>query len=113
MFEFEGNIYKQIRGTAMGTPMAPTIANIFMRYPEEKVFKKSIINHKNIIWKRYIDDIFLIWPGSNDELLSFIKVLNASHKTIKFTYEASDKELSFLDIKMTKKRRHNSYRYTL
>ena len=87
----------------MGTPMAPTIANIFMGYLEEKVLKKSITNNKNIIWKRYIDDIFVIWPESKDELFSFIEGINESHETIKFTYEASDKELSFLDIKMTNK----------
>ena len=87
----------------MGTPMAPTIANICMGYLEENVIKKSIINHNNIFWKRYIDDIFIIWPDSKDELLSFIEVINASHETIKFTHEASDRELSFLNIKMTNK----------
>ena len=30
-FSFENNYYKQIHGTVMGTPMAPTIANLFMK----------------------------------------------------------------------------------
>ena len=39
-FVFEGKVYKQILGTAMGTPMAPSIANLFMGMLEEKSFQK-------------------------------------------------------------------------
>ena len=30
MFSFDGQIYEQIQGTAMGTKMAPSYANLFM-----------------------------------------------------------------------------------
>ena len=54
------------------------------------------------IWKRFIDDIFLIWTGTKEELELYMKTINTIHNTIKFTYEASDKELTFLDITLYK-----------
>ena len=49
------------------------------------------------IWKRYIDDIFLIWNGNRDELNQFITNINKVHPTIKFTHEVDTNELTFLD----------------
>ena len=44
-----------------------------------------------------IDDIFLIWTGSLFELKCFYRHCNSFHKTIKFTIEYSEKQVSFLD----------------
>ena len=51
-----------------------------------------------ISWKRFIDDIFLIWPHGIDSLLEFINHLNTVHSTIKFTKEISPTEIPFLDL---------------
>ena len=89
--------YLQKQGTAMGTKMAPAYANLFMGMIETKMTNKHIK-----IWKRFIDDIFLIWTGTKEELEIYMKTINTIHNTIKFTYEASDKELTFLDITLYK-----------
>ena len=34
-FIFEGTLYKQIDGVAMGSPLSPTLANAFLAYHEE------------------------------------------------------------------------------
>ena len=52
------------------------------------------------LWKRFIDDIFMIWPHGMDSLLKFIDNLNTVHPTIKFTSDISDTEMSFLDLKI-------------
>ena len=53
------------------------------------------------MWKRYIDDIFIIWQHSKAELIEFIKYLNQKHDTIKFTEEISDVSIyNFLDIQL-------------
>ena len=44
---------------------------------------------KPYVWWRYLDDIFMIWTGNEDELREFIKYLNNLHRTIKFTLEQS------------------------
>lgn len=54
------------------------------------------------MWKRYIDDIFIIWTGSNEDLQIFMDKINSIHPTIKFTHEYDDNELTFLDMTVYK-----------
>ena len=61
VFRFGNHLYKQIKGTAMGTPMAPNYANLFMTVFEENMIKDY---HRKtgltpFVWYRYIDDEFL------------------------------------------------------
>uniref|UniRef100_A0A8C5LUX9 Reverse transcriptase domain-containing protein n=1 Tax=Leptobrachium leishanense TaxID=445787 RepID=A0A8C5LUX9_9ANUR len=64
-FLFDGVFYTQIRGTSMGTNVAPTYANIFMsEFEENVVYKCSLFQQYAHHWYRYIDDIIFIWEGS-------------------------------------------------
>ena len=59
VFQFGDTFWLQLTGTAMGTPPAPTYANLFFAIHENRIlpkFKKNILLHK-----RYIDEIFGIW----------------------------------------------------
>ena len=51
-------------------------------------------------WKRFIDDIFLIFIGTTKQLQSMKDFMNNLHPTIKFTFEHSTQEISFLDMKI-------------
>ena len=95
-FQFNGKHYLQINGTAMGTRVAPTYANLFMADFENR----SVYTYPKqpLLWLRFIDDIFFIWPHGQVELDNFIKHLNNSHSTIKFTSETSVSEVHFLDL---------------
>ncbi len=106
-FQFADAMYHQVQGTAMGTKMAPAYANIFMA----KLEKTLLQNYptKPTIWKRYIDDVFCIWTGDQDDLKKFIDYLNESHPTIKFTYKSSTTTVDFLDLTIYKDDR---YRHT-
>ena len=95
-FEFNGKHYHQVSGTAMGTKLAPSHANLFMTKFEEKYVYTYPLQPK--LWKRFIDDIFLIWPHGRDSLLEFINHLNTVYSTIKFTSDISHTEISFLDL---------------
>ena len=95
-FEFDSETYHQISGTAIGTKFAPTFACIFM-----DKFETDFLSEQPIqpwIWLRYIDDIFFIWTGSNNELDSFLERLNQFHPSIKFTSERSRETINFLDV---------------
>lgn len=48
------------------------------------------------VWLKYIDGIFFIWLGSEEELNGFL--VRLSELSPRFTYEKSDKEMDFLDI---------------
>lgn len=50
------------------------------------------------IWLRYIDDVFFIWTGTQEELDGFLERLNAFHPSIKFTHECSRRKINFLDV---------------
>ena len=84
----------------MGTKMAPAYANLFMGKLEEKIndFGKPNI----ILWKWFIDDIFIIWSGSESEFTTYMSTINQIHRTIKVTYELSETELTFLDVTLYK-----------
>ena len=94
-FEFNGQIYQQIHGTSMGTPVAPTYSNIFMGWLEQQIL--DTFTHKPIIYLRYLDDIFIIWTHGKELLDQFITHANQFHPTIKFTANISDTSLPFLD----------------
>lgn len=99
-FEFNEKMFKQIRGTAMGTKVAPSFANLFMDTLETEFLAAEPI--KPLIWKRFIDDILCIWPGSETQLRSMLTRLNSHHDTIKFTFEISDHTATFLDTTIYK-----------
>ena len=61
-FNFNGRHFHQIAGTAMGTKLAPSYANLFMSHFEDKYVYRYPLQH--FLWKRYIDGIFLIWTYS-------------------------------------------------
>ena len=94
-FKFNGRHYLQIGGTAMGTKLAPSYANIFMSDFEDKhVYTYRL---QPLLWLRYIDDVFCIWQHGKEELEDFIKHLNNVHRSIKFTGEKSCTSINFLD----------------
>ena len=84
----------------MGTKMAPAYANTFMAELEQSfLFSQT---KQPLLWKRYIDDIFVIWNHSTTDLKSFLSSLNQLHPTIKFTHESSPLQVTFLDITIYK-----------
>ena len=57
-FSFNNIMYKQIDGVAMGSPLGPALANIFVGYYESKLFNKI---SKSTFCCLYVDDIFFLF----------------------------------------------------
>lgn len=100
-FRFQDHHYHQIQGTAMGTKMAPTYANIFMGKLETDMLQTTDL--KPSLWLRFIDDIFAIYRASEDEVTQHIHQLNQFHPTIKFTSEINRSSIDFLDVTVFRK----------
>jgi hypothetical protein len=98
-FTFNNIFYLQTHGTAMGSKVAPSYANIAMNNIESKILLDSSL--KPTHWKRYIDDIRFIWTHGYAELQQFHTFCNEIHPTLKFTIEHSAHQLPFLDTMMT------------
>ena len=94
-FTFNGKLYLQKQGTAMETRMAPNYAIIFMHSVEEEILKNTTLKPR--IWRRFIDDVFIVWTHGKETLEKFLNYINQVHETIKFTAEYSTQEVPFLD----------------
>ena len=73
-FTFNSKHYLQKHGTAMGTRMAPSYANLFLG----KFERGAVLNspHQPYLWLRFIDDIFMIWTAGPEKLKVFVDYLN-------------------------------------
>lgn len=76
---FDTIIYLQLKGTAMGTPVAVTYSNIFL-YGLEKSILPTI---PHIFFTRYIDDVFAIFQDAETAHL-YVTKFNALVPSIKF-----------------------------
>ena len=94
-FDFNDKHYLQVGGTAMGTRVAPSFANIFMADFEDKWVYTYHTQPR--VWLRYIDDIFMVWDNDKESLENFLSHLNSCHHSIKFTSEVSKEQINFLD----------------
>ena len=82
----------------MGSPLGPTLANVFLRHWEEIWLKKCSEKFKPVYYKRFMDDTFLLF-SSKDHIKNFFRDINSRHKNMSFTYEEeNDNKLPFLDI---------------
>ena len=97
VFSFEDDYFQQILGTATGTPMAPSAANLFMGGLEAQLLASSPVPVSQDTGKRFID-IFLLWTGTPEHLDVFFDHINSFHPTIKFTIASSTDQLPFMYI---------------
>ena len=99
-FTFNGKPYRQIDGVAMGSPLGPLLADVFMASIEERLEQKI---NKLPLYRRYVDDILLICDDQT-EADSLLAEFNSLHSNLRLTSEQeSDNSISFLDILITRK----------
>ncbi|XP_050735514.1 uncharacterized protein LOC127007814 [Eriocheir sinensis] len=92
-----GQIYQQIDGVAMGSPLGVLLSNFFMGCIEDEVFKTI---NKPDIYCRYIDDIFI--KTKNEEDMEDIRTCLQEISGLKFTIERSaEGKMPFLDVLVT------------
>ena len=90
----------------MGSPLGPTLANVFLCYWEEIWLSKCPQKFAPVYYRRYIDDTFLLF-SSLDHVKKFHKYLNSRHKNMSFTYEIEENsKLSFLDVSVSREGDH-------
>ena len=95
-FTHKGKFFEQVEGAAMGSPISPIVANLFMENFESRALQSS--PNPPLLWKRFVDDTFVILKRGHKE--EFLTHINSVDNNIKFTTEepGPDGSLPFLDI---------------
>lgn len=96
-FQYDGKTFKQLDGIAMGTNSAPEIANYYLLYLLDPKIKAS---PKVKFYKRFLDDLLLLWNGTIDEFNEFATYLNLLIPGITFTHQISNHFGEFLDLRI-------------
>ena len=100
-FVYQGQFYQKLDGAAMGSPLSPIVANIFMEKFEEEALATA--PHPPSLWKRYVDDTYVIKEEQYKN--EFFQHINSLDDNIKFTAETTkaDGSMPFLDTLVTLK----------
>ena len=98
-FLFQGQFYEQTKGAAMGSPVSPVVAKLYMEYFEHRALTSAVNPPRS--WKRYVDDTFIILQQSQKG--EFLQHINSVDPSIKFTTEEprQDDSMPFLDTLVT------------
>ena len=95
-FSFDGVMFWQIDGVAMGSPLGPALANISVGFYENQ----SPDDEWPELYWRYVDDVFLHFENKPARV-EFFQRLNSLHPSLRFTCEEeSVGKLPFLDVKV-------------
>ena len=96
IFQFDNTYWLQTCGTAMGTSCACAYATLYWAYMERKYIIPKWKQHLPFI-RRFIDDKFGIWTGTQEEFQSFTADLN-SYCQLKWTTDGLSTSVNFLDL---------------
>ena len=99
LFQFDGQLYEQTDGVAMGSPLGPLMANVFMCHLEDKLARDGMVPS---LYKRYVDDTLARMPNT-DAAADFLATLNGLYPSLKFTMELpSENMIPFIGIQIIK-----------
>ena len=97
-FLFHGSLYDQTDSVAMGSPLVPVLANLFMRH-HEKLWLEDFQGSEILFYCQYVDDSFFSFTR-NMMPLYFFDYINSRHPNIRFTIMEKEvhHKLPFLDV---------------
>ena len=88
-------MFRQTDGVAMGSPLGPILANIFVGHHE---ILMAELGNMPMVYTRYVDDTFALFE-TKQQSVDFFQRLQQMHPALQFTCEPeSGNKLPFLDV---------------
>ncbi len=100
-FVWSKRLYRQWSGLPMGGRLSPVLAGIFMEEIEERALAACPVKPR--LYKRYVDDVVVVWDSETGTYHMLLDLLNAQHSDITLTIEEEVAgSLPFLDLLITR-----------
>ena len=91
---FDQKYYNQNDGVAIGSPLRPTLINVFLCYHQTMLLKSCPKSFKPMYYKRFLDDIFVLFEKPK-QVLRFVNCMNKRHKNKLLPETEKDNSVSF------------------
>ena len=107
--QFQGRIYEQLNGLAMGVADSPDLANLYGYYFEKLA---DVLNHPDIFYYgRYIDDcLAIVYAESEAAAVTLLSQL-IQFENCSITWDCSDSHAPFLDMMLYKDASDNTLQH--
>ena len=108
-FSFQDQVYEQVEGAAMGSPLSSIVDNLYMEYLEQKALSTAPTPK---FWCRDVDDSFVIHKEANKQ--GFLQHIISVDPAIRFTVNDNKEDGSspFLDTIVKPETVHNCVQET-
>ena len=88
----------------MGSPLGPTMANVFLSFYEIKWLEQCPKEFKPVFYRSFVPDIFVLFESAEHHS-QFRNYFNTCHSNISFSLEQEKEgKLSFLDIELSQEK---------
>jgi hypothetical protein len=83
-FQYQNQIFQLEKGIAMGSPISGIIAEIFLQHLENMYIKHSLDSKEITFYKRYVDDILILYDQQNIDEHMILHKINGVDKNLQF-----------------------------
>ena len=98
-FMHNDRLYSPAKGVAMGSPVSGTFAELYLQLIEKLNIKHCINTGSIIYYRRYVDDILIIFNNDIITAEDILQQFNNIDKNLTFTMtEENNNRISFLDL---------------
>jgi retron-type reverse transcriptase len=98
-FSFENNLYQPEKGISMGSPISNTIAEIFLQLLENTYLKQLLDTKSIIFYRRYVDDILMIYDIQCINSNIIHEYINQIHPNLQLNpIHKNDNSINFLPL---------------
>jgi hypothetical protein len=102
-FQYSDRYYKPSTGIAMGSPLSSTATELYLQYFEELVIKHWLDTNDIIYYRRYVNDILIIFDQNKTDVTTTTNRMNSFQQNLKFTSTLEEhNSTNYLDLSIHK-----------